>query len=161
VKLRFGRKLVSAIDIELRKADLSAFARLGLLRMAGLIADPALEEAVEVSWGADNEKSAHLDDYLITASYCYGDQPERLLGPICDAWQPCRHDQNRKIGRRRATTSPLTTFVLHFEGVPRLRRSDTSSSERETKTCGGRSLFCFLKWMIPVLWNSRRASLQL
>jgi len=86
VKLRFGPNLITALDTQLRRADVQGLIRLGLLRLAGLIADDLLGGAIEASWNADVNRDQHLADYLISASYCCGTQPEQLLEPICDAW---------------------------------------------------------------------------
>jgi hypothetical protein len=85
-KMRFGANLRNAVDKLLRKTDIEAAARTGALRLAGYLADPQLAEGVEASWNADSERTDHLQDYLWAAAQCCGNNPERFLGPICDAW---------------------------------------------------------------------------
>jgi hypothetical protein len=84
--MRFGANLRNAVDKLLRKTDIEAAARTGALRLAGYLADPQLAEGVEASWNADSERTDHLQDYLWAAAQCCGNNPERFLGPICDAW---------------------------------------------------------------------------
>jgi hypothetical protein len=85
-KMRFGANLRTAIDKLLRQVDSEPSARIGALRLAGYLADPQLAEGIETSWNADPEKIRHLQDYLWATAQCCGNNPERFLGPICDAW---------------------------------------------------------------------------
>jgi hypothetical protein len=121
VKLRFGRNLSSAIDPQLRRTDLSGPARLGLLRMAGYISDPSLAETIEISWNADGNRQSHLADYLVTASYCCGDQPERILAPICDAWAalPSKAENENEPSAREDLAAHGVRFA--FQRRPPLR----------------------------------------
>jgi len=85
-KMRFGANLRTAIDKLLRNADIETAARMGALRLAGYLADPQLAEGIEVSWNADSERISHLQDYLWAVAQCCGNNPERFLAPVCDAW---------------------------------------------------------------------------
>jgi len=85
-KMRFGANLRTAIDKLLRKVDAEPSVRIGALRLAGYLADPQLAEGIEVSWSTDPEKIGHLQDYLWATAQCCGNNPERFLGPVCDAW---------------------------------------------------------------------------
>lgn len=50
------------------------------------MANPQLAGGIELSWNGDAEKNNHLQDYLWAAAQCCGNNPERFLGAICDAW---------------------------------------------------------------------------
>nr|MDU9047112.1 hypothetical protein [Candidatus Electrothrix aestuarii] len=85
-KLRYGRKLSEDLQQFLRRVDLDRKQRTGALCMAGHLADPALALAIEACWNADEERDAHLDDYLWAFAECCGDAPVRFLAPVCDTW---------------------------------------------------------------------------
>jgi len=98
VKLRFGKKLTTAIADLLRRKTLPEGARLAAIRISASIADPILAEALETSWVNDADRLNHLDDYLIAAAYCCEADPARLLGPMCDAWASLPSDPKEKNG---------------------------------------------------------------
>jgi hypothetical protein len=98
VKLRFGSKLNAAIIDLLRKTDLPEGARLGAIRIAASLADPALAEAIEVSWNNDANSVGYLADYLLAGSYCCGDDAQRFLSPMCDAWAALPSKSDDKNG---------------------------------------------------------------
>jgi hypothetical protein len=83
---RFGNNLIGKTVELLQRPDLAEATRVGLLRMAGHMADVALAPAVETSWDIDAQREAHLGDYLLSFAECCGDDPERFLKPVCDAW---------------------------------------------------------------------------
>jgi hypothetical protein len=85
-KMRFGANLRRVVDQLLRQADLQPHARVGALRLAGWLADPQLGEAIETSWCTDADRNDKLQDYLWATAQCCGDNPDRFLGPVCDAW---------------------------------------------------------------------------
>ena len=85
-KLRFGSNLSTAIGQLLQMPDLAVEARIGALRLAGYLADPQLASSIEISWNAHTGKYNCLADYLWAAAQSCGGDPERYLGPICDAW---------------------------------------------------------------------------
>ena len=85
-KRKFGRFLSRALDRILRHDDLGTDLRSGVLRLAGHLADPELREAIEACWTLDPGRNERLDDYLWAFAECCGDDPERYLKPICDAW---------------------------------------------------------------------------
>lgn len=74
-------------------ADLEQGARVGALRLAGFMTDPQLAEAVETSWNLDPNKDRHLADYLWAAAQSCGNDPDRFLSPICDAWAALPSDK--------------------------------------------------------------------
>lgn len=86
VRARYGASLVAGLDILLRKADLPANARLGAIRFAGYLGDPALAPALGVCWNADEQRAERLDEYLFACAECANSEPATLLDPICDAW---------------------------------------------------------------------------
>jgi len=95
-KTRFGANLRSAIDQLIRKPDLDEHSRIAALRLAGYLADPNLAEGIEAAWNADDKKVSHLADYLWAAARCCGNNPERFLAPVCDAWAALPDPQDEK-----------------------------------------------------------------
>ena len=65
---------------------LNRIARIGALRLAGHLASPDLCETINTTWEFDDERLAHIGDYLWAFSRCCENDPERYLGPVCDAW---------------------------------------------------------------------------
>ena len=64
----------------------SRLGRIGALRLAGHLANPKLQESINTTWGFDDERLAHVGEYLWAFSRCCGSDPQRYLGPVCDAW---------------------------------------------------------------------------
>lgn len=85
-KVRFAKLLVQKLDESLKQRELIGNMRTGALRLAGHLAEPLLADAIAESWLTDRERNERLDDYLWAAAECCGDDPEGLLGPVCDAW---------------------------------------------------------------------------
>ncbi|MGX7745412.1 hypothetical protein [Rhodopseudomonas parapalustris] len=85
-KSRFGSNLRKSIGELLRRPDLGRPARVGALRLAGFLAAPQLAEPIEASWANDAQKDDNLADYLWAAGRCCGNESERFLTPVCDAW---------------------------------------------------------------------------
>lgn len=85
-KNRFGTNLTTGVDDLLRRGSTELQLRVGSLRLAGYLADPQLADAIEASWNCDPEGKSLLKEYLWAAAQCCGSEPERLLGPLCDAW---------------------------------------------------------------------------
>ncbi len=96
-KMRFGSQLRTAIGQLLRKPDLDSGARVGALRLAGYLAAPQLAESIEASWNLDVEKGNHLKDYLWASAQCCGNDPDRFLGPVCDAWAALPSEKNDNL----------------------------------------------------------------
>jgi hypothetical protein len=87
VMTRFGANLSRAVGNLLSKTDIEPATRVAALRLAGYTADRELATAIESSWSSDEaHRVQHLADYLWAATYCCGDEAERILGPICDEW---------------------------------------------------------------------------
>jgi hypothetical protein len=85
-KARFGRHLLDQLDELLREPDLASDVRSGALRLAGHLGESSLSDAITATWISDRDRNDHLRDYLWAAAECCGTTPERLLGPVCDAW---------------------------------------------------------------------------
>lgn len=85
-KLHHSHKLLKDLEDFLRRVDIDNASRTGALRLAGHIADPRLAFAIEACWIADNERGAHLADYLWAFGECCANDPARFLSPVCDAW---------------------------------------------------------------------------
>jgi hypothetical protein len=86
VKTRFGANLVSALAATLSKEQLDETIRIGALRLAGHIGEPALAAAVRACWHNHVSRDQHLDEYLWACAQCVDDDPASLLGPVCDGW---------------------------------------------------------------------------
>jgi hypothetical protein len=86
VKTRFGANLVSALAAILSNAQLDETIRIGALRLAGHIGEPALAGAIRACWRNHQDRARHLDEYLWACAECVDDDPANLLGPVCDGW---------------------------------------------------------------------------
>jgi hypothetical protein len=100
-KQRFGANLMAKVVETLQRLDLEEAARIGLLRLAGHIADSALGSAIEVCWQNDPARDSHLADYLWAFAECCGKEPERFLKVVCDAWAalPAERDGSKPSPR--------------------------------------------------------------
>ena len=85
-KVRFGKALIEKLDELLKRPDLLSGVRTGALRLAGHLAEPSLADAILACWVSDSDRTKRLADYLWAAAECCRNNPERLLGPVCDAW---------------------------------------------------------------------------
>lgn len=85
-KQRFGSSLIQKLSDVLQQTSLTMETRVGLLRMAGHMADARLAPAIEASWNNDATREAYLGDYLWAFGQSCGDDPDRFLKPVCDAW---------------------------------------------------------------------------
>lgn len=86
VQTRFGADLVRALASLLNNAQLSDSIRIGALRLAGHIGEPALAEAIRVCWQNHGSRHANLREYLWACGQCVDNDPATLLGPVCDGW---------------------------------------------------------------------------
>jgi len=86
VKARFGAGLVRALAGLLNNADLEEPIRIGALRLAGHLGEPALANAIRACWHSHENRGVHLDEYLWACAQCIDDDPQSLLGPVCDGW---------------------------------------------------------------------------
>ena len=85
-KLRFGGELSNAVAEILISPNLNNSIRIGSLRLAGHLADPALGSAIKSCWNSDLERVNILTDYIWAFAECCGDEPAQFLGPACDVW---------------------------------------------------------------------------
>lgn len=86
VKTRFGANLVRALAAILSEAQLDETIRIGALRLAGHIGEPALANAIRACWHNHPDRAQHLEEYLWACAQCVDDDPASLLGPVCDGW---------------------------------------------------------------------------
>lgn len=95
-KLQFGEVLIQNVDELLKRNSISKDIRRGGLRLAGHLADPVLSDSIAICWTADPNRIENLADYLWAAAECCGDNPSKLLGPVCEAWAalPSTSSQN-------------------------------------------------------------------
>lgn len=109
VQSRSGSALIERLGAVLRSDNLTPEHRIGALRLAGHLADPALAGDIEASWQADSLRDKnHLDEYLWACAQCCGSDPGRLLDPVCDAWAalPDKAEDDR-------SSSPRTRLAAH------------------------------------------------
>lgn len=85
-KIRFEGMLIEQLDKLLKIPNLSGNFKIGALRLAGHLADPILENAIRACWTSDTGRTDRLADYLWAAAQCCGDNPDKLLEPVCEAW---------------------------------------------------------------------------
>jgi hypothetical protein len=85
-KLRYGKNLIAKVGEIMESPTLASAARVGTLRLAGHLADAALAKSIFASWEGDADRASHLEDYLWAGAMCCGDDPAKLLAPVCDAW---------------------------------------------------------------------------
>ena len=111
-KIRFGAGLRKAIAELLRRPNLEQGARIGALRLAGYLADPQLAESIETSWNSDPLKDRHLVEYLWSAAQCCGTDPDRFLGPVCDAWAALPDESEDK--KAPSPREDLAAHTVHF-----------------------------------------------
>ena len=86
VKRRFGANLIRALATFLNTAQLDENIRIGTLRLAGHIGEPALADAIRACWRNHGNRHEHLDEYLWACAQCIHGDPATLLGPVCDGW---------------------------------------------------------------------------
>lgn len=86
VKTRLGANLIRALVTILNDAQLDERFRIGALRLAGHIGEPALAHAIRACWRNHGERYKHLDEYLWACAQCVDNDPATLLGPVCDGW---------------------------------------------------------------------------
>lgn len=82
---RFHPDILKTTQAALESQELTNAQKLGPLRLAGYLADPALAGFVRSAWmtgGADRD----LETYLWAAAHTCGDDAQGLLAPICDVW---------------------------------------------------------------------------
>lgn len=134
-KLRYQDNLTRAIGDLFRRKDLSLGQRVGALRLAGHLADSTLAGSIETSWKEDPERDHHLADYLWASAECCGDDPQRLLGPVCDAWaslsdEPPEHGSSPRNALaadsvrwafQRALPEPALRYFISRAQQPELR----------------------------------------
>ena len=86
VSERFGSMLVDSVKRILTRTVLPGNARSGALRLAGYLRNPELANAIVDSWRTDKQRDSLLADYLWAGAQCCGDEPSRLLEPMCESW---------------------------------------------------------------------------
>jgi hypothetical protein len=103
VKREYGQKLISAVDVVLRRTDLDQWTqqgmRTGALRLAGYIGSSALAQSIRSCWEQDGSAERDLRSYLFAAARCCGCEDEATLGPVCDAWESLPHKRDAENGQ--------------------------------------------------------------
>ncbi|CAE6732681.1 hypothetical protein [Paraburkholderia nemoris] len=121
VKARFGTNLVCALTSLLNNAHLNDTIRIGALRLAGHIGEPALADAIRTCWQNHGSRHAHLSEYLWACGQCVDSDPATLLGPICDEWTALS-SENTDTGMPSPRDS-LAAYNLRFAFHQRLSDS--------------------------------------
>jgi hypothetical protein len=83
---RFSSTLINQLSELLSKVKPDDKMRIGALRLAGHLAEPKLAKSIRKCWLNHKKRKQHLDEYLWAAAQCGGDNPAKLLRPICAAW---------------------------------------------------------------------------
>lgn len=86
VKTRLGANLIRDLVTVLTEVQLDENIRIGALRLAGHIGEPALADAIRACWRNHGNRHEHLDEYLWACARCVDNDPTTLLGPACDGW---------------------------------------------------------------------------
>ncbi|WP_156367075.1 DEAD/DEAH box helicase family protein [Bosea thiooxidans] len=95
-KHKYGNWLIASVDKLLRFDNFTGNARVGVLRLAGHLADPKLANAILACWQTDPSKDLYLEDYLWAAARCWhGSQSETHFAAICDAWAALPEDKEK------------------------------------------------------------------
>lgn len=84
IKHKFGRALVKKVDELLRGDDRGGGWLVGVLRLAGHVADHSLADGIRLVWEADGSRFNRLADYLWAFAQCCGNEAERYLSAVCD-----------------------------------------------------------------------------
>ena len=119
VRDKFGGALTSTLSRIISGDSLSREARVGALRLAGHIGDPSLADAIRRCWAIDERRSEHLEDYLWACAQCVDNEPETILGPICDAWAQLPHRTN-EIRQESETREDLAAHNIRWAFRSRL-----------------------------------------
>jgi ABC-type oligopeptide transport system ATPase subunit len=130
---KYGATVTQKLIEFLKRSDINNYARRGALRFAGRLGDPALSEAIYDCWQSDTDRETHLSDYLWAGARCCGDDAERLLGPVCDAWArlPTEQEGNKEAPRYELTEhnvvwafrKGISSFAISFF-LERAKRDD-------------------------------------
>lgn len=89
-----GPQFLYHLDQLLRTAK-SAKHRMGALYLAGHVSDSRLADAIAVAWQTNfnPNEGGELSAFLWAAARCCGDDPQRVLDPICDSWAELPDDK--------------------------------------------------------------------
>src|SRR5690606_10564661 len=88
----------------LKKSELTARKKSGLLRLAGYIGDSTIANSILICW--ENDKHRVMDDYFWAFAHCCKDEPEKYLKPICDFWENLSNKRNNE-----SLPSPRESFA--------------------------------------------------
>ena len=119
VKERFGKRLLDELAEALSDSKLEDHRRRGALRLAGHIGEPALADAIRTCWQNHSKRQENLADYLWACLRCSDDNPESLLGPVCDEWMTLPEESGEIASL--PFRSDLGSFELFFairKGLP-------------------------------------------
>lgn len=105
---RIGDDLIATLGKMLRERTLDAKVRVGALRLAGHLADSRFAPAIEASWVDDPDRKDNLAEYLWASAQCCGNDPARLLAPVCDAWAALPDEVEEK-----GHSSPRNSVAAH------------------------------------------------
>jgi hypothetical protein len=122
---KYNGQFASELQIQLKNA--TSEQRSGMLRLAGYLQNPILQESVRCAWAqeTDETKTALLNDYFFAGLYCSGDNPEKLLGYILTSeliskvWNKENEDNTRnycdiQILKNILTKVPPTAKIVKF-----------------------------------------------
>ena len=123
-----GELLVRTLNDLLCHDQLTPHGRSGALRLAGYLSDSTLEDAIKVSWLADSARDERLADYLWAGARCCGDDPARLLEPICNNWAALPDSSRNDLAAyqirfafRDGIPKPAVRYFIEQAETPELR----------------------------------------
>ena len=123
-----GELLVRTLNDLLCHDQLTSGSRSGALRLAGYLGDSTLEDTVKASWLADSARDERLADYLWAGARCCGDDPARLLEPICNSWATLPDSSRNELAAyqirfafRDGIPEPAVRYFIKQAETPELR----------------------------------------
>ena len=118
VRTEHGAALSDGLRAIFAQPNVDAAAIRGGLYLAGHLGDPGLAPAIASCWSRDSRRLEHLDGYLWAGAHCSGDNPELVLGPVCDAWAALPDKDENGISSRRHDLAAHHIKWAFREGLP-------------------------------------------
>jgi hypothetical protein len=118
VHRKYGDRLLKAVSAALKNPELSDRHRKGALILAGYIGQRTLADSVRAAWQHADARQ-HLEAFLWASARVCGDEAEKTLGPICDAWEalPDSRDEGGSSERNSLAADGISWKFRHH--VPR------------------------------------------
>jgi hypothetical protein len=95
---KFGRKLIDPLDSVLRDSTRPEAINLPALHLAGHIGSSQLLDAITACFSTAKFSAVTIAGFLWAFAQCSGNEPETLLGAVCDVWASLP-DEGEGVGR--------------------------------------------------------------